>query len=381
MLQAIRLGMVAFCCDLAIYVIMVALPFRLLSLGAGSLLLGSVPALYAAPYSVLVLFAGQRSDRRGRSQLIRLGAAIAAGGAVLLALAGQPVTIVACIPILSFGVSMIWPSIQAGFSELPGGSSLTRQIGIYNLSWSSGKALGFLIGGTMVAHWGAAASIACGAIGYCTAAVTVPRLARDAPRVAEAASRGEALPLSQRRAFLRATWIANGIAFGVGAVLNHHLPRLFVERGIEADRFGLLLGTIFAAQTTSFLLLARWRAWHYRLRLLVLVQFALATLALCFAFATHLFVLFPLAIALGLGLGFCYQSSLYYSLHAESGRGRQAGIHEASLGIAAALLPLAGGLWVHLSGDLMRPFWLASATLLASSIATGGMVLRARRRP
>ena len=38
-----------------------------------------------------------------------------------------------------------------------------------------------------------------------------------------------------------------------------------------------------------------------------------------------------LAPVFGLALGFLYQSSLYYSLHAPEGRGRQAGIHEASL--------------------------------------------------
>jgi predicted MFS family arabinose efflux permease len=257
---------------------------------------------------------------------------------------------------------------------------LTRQIGIYNLSWSSGKALGFLIGGAMVAQFGATRSIACAALAYAAAALAVPRLARDAPPVAEVRSRGESMPLSERRAFLRATWIANGIAFGLGAVLNHHLPRLFVQRGADADRFGLLLGAIFAAQTTSFLLLARWRAWHYRLRLLLLVQAALAVLAVLFARATQMTMLLPLAVALGLGLGFCYQSSLYYSLHAPSGRGRQAGIHEASLGIAAALLPLAGGFWVRASGDLERPFWLAAATLMTSAIGTGVFVLLSRRR-
>ena len=72
-----------------------------------------------------------------------------------------------------------------------------------------------------------------------------------------------------------------------------------------------------------------------------------------------------LAPVFGLALGFLYQSSLYYSLHAPEGRGRQAGIHEASLGVFRATIPLLGGIAV-VGSRLAAPFYVATLAETAS---------------
>ena len=72
-----------------------------------------------------------------------------------------------------------------------------------------------------------------------------------------------------------------------------------------------------------------------------------------------------LAPVFGLALGFLYQSSLYYSLHAPEGRGRQAGIHEASLGVFSATIPLLGGIAVA-GSRLAAPFYVATLAVTAS---------------
>ena len=154
MQSLVRLAGVALCADFALYLLMTAPPFRILALGGGPAALGLVPTMYAAPYALFVLFGGRLSDRWGRRPLIRSGALIAALGALLLS---RPLDIrgtLLCIPLLSLGLSMLWPSVQAGFSELKTRHGLGRQVGLYNLSWSSGKGLGFLFGGLLLASAG-----------------------------------------------------------------------------------------------------------------------------------------------------------------------------------------------------------------------------------
>jgi len=376
----LRLAAVALCADLALYLIMTALPFRILALGGGPKALGLIPAMYAAPYALLVLFGGRLSDRVGRRPMIRTGALLAAAGAVVLS---QPLGIratLACIPILSLGLSLLWPSVQAGFSELKTRRGLSNQVGLYNLSWSSGKGLGFLCGGLLlVSHGGRFVCLAAGA-SYLAAAIFVPEL--PPPANLDAAAEGELeLPDDALRvAFRRAAWIANGLTFGIGATFNHHLPPILAGLGMGEHIFGWTLGLIFLVQTLSFVILARARSWHYRLNGLLVAQLATAALALSVPRLHGQWALLALAPLLGLGLGFAYQSSLYYSLHAPHGRGKFAGVHEASLGFASAALPLLGGLLASASGNTQAPFMAAAAAVAISAFYTGWSIRRARRR-
>ena len=53
-----RLAVASLCCDLALYLIMLSLPYRALDLGASSFVLGLVPLTYAGPYSLTAATAG-----------------------------------------------------------------------------------------------------------------------------------------------------------------------------------------------------------------------------------------------------------------------------------------------------------------------------------
>jgi predicted MFS family arabinose efflux permease len=281
------------------------------------------------------------------------------------------------VPLIGVGLGFFWPSVQAGFSEVFAGRDLHRMVRLLNVSWSLGKGMGLLLGGLLLESLGAQGVSLLAALAFGVAAVAVPWMDRPGDH-SQAVEEDERVPTIPRRiAFLRSAWIANAATFAVAATLNHHLPRVVRGHGMDAGDFGLFMGVVFFAQTLWFALVGPMRWWHFRAAPLLGVQIAVIAGVLGVGHLTSIWSLLLLAPPLGFGLGFAYQSSIYYSLHAPVGRGRQAGVHEAALGIASASIPLAGGALVATRG-LYAPFAVAA---LAAGVATvSGLFWLARTR-
>ena len=373
-----RLALAAFCTDLALYLLMLSLPYRVLEYGASSLVLGLVPLLYAGPYSLVALGAGRVSDRWPRRGPIRAGLALAMLGAILLTQVDTLGAMLAAIPLVGIGLGFFWPSVQAGFSELLEGRDLHRLTRRFNISWSAGKGLGLLAGGALLGVVGAPGLAAIAAAVWLLAGLAVPPMARPGDHSNVVLQDTVHASPARRRAFLRSAWIANGVAFGVAATLNHHLPRLLLASGIEADGFGLFLGLVFFAQVFLFAVLGSQLGWRYRVAPLLVLQVVLMVAVIAVAHVRSIVALMFLAPVFGAALGFVYQSSLYYSLHAPRGRGRQAGVHEAVLGIAGATLPLIGGA-VATSAGPVAPFYVAAAATCIVLILSSTWLSRAQR--
>jgi MFS family permease len=154
-------------------------------------------------------------------------------------------------------------------------------------------------------------------------------------------------------------WIANSIAFGLGATLNNHYPRLIQEFDWSPRIFGLFLGGIFLMQSLTFVIMRlhpHW--WRFQRSRLYGAQalMILAVVALPFADLPRVLVS---AAVFGFGLGICYYSSIYYSLHTRSGRGRNAGFHESLVGLGSMLIPFLGGWAARATGLLAAPYMIA----------------------
>jgi hypothetical protein len=207
----------------------------------------------------------------------------------------------------------------------------------------------------------------------------LPAMARPGSHLESVESDDRRPAAARQRAFLRAAWIANGLAYAAAGTLNHHLPKLLRESGIESARFGTFLGLVFLTQTLMFFVIGPRRWWHYRVWPLVLIQCALAVAALVVVRVPGFGTLLALAPVFGMALGFLYQSSLYYSLHASEGRGAQAGIHEATLGTFGAMIPLLGGLAVG-RGGLTAPFVVAATAVIAGMLLGSSWLARSRNQ-
>ncbi len=366
-----RLLVSSFCMDAGYFMILAALPYKVLALGGGPLELGAVPAVGSIVYIVMTQLAGTWSDRVGRARLTAGGCLSLALAALMAWRAPSLALLTAAMPLLGLGSGLYWPPIQAGVGDMSVGGGLGRNTGGFNTAWCLGKAFGYLTGGLLLATFDFGVAFLSG-IGLVVAAfVALPRSAEPAASARDRSSSdgtaaADDTPEATRSAFRRMAWLANFAAYGATGVLNHQLPKWFETLGWGEGRFGIFLSAAFLSQAIGFALLAGRIRFAYSLPRLLLPQVG-ACLAMAALPALRSYgVLLVLAPILGASFAASYSGSIFYSLHTARGKGRNAGIHESLVGAGTFLLPLVGGAGVRLGGRLELPYLLSAAVILAA---------------
>lgn len=375
--------------DGGFFLIMTAMPFKVLHLGGGALELGLVPAIGAVTYIICAPLSGRWSDRVSRTALCLAGGITLIVCAALAAFTNQLPQLLALQVLMGLGKALYWPTVQATLGDLSPGASRVKALGRFNVSWSGGKTLGFLAGGLLLSCCGFQTTFLSGAGLVAVAFLLLPR----GKLVAQAQTEATAIedddgPVQlnnetdqQRlRAFRTMGWVANTAAYGAIGILTHHLPQWFQSQAWDADRYGWFLGAILGSQTIFFLLLSgplrlvysTWRLWIPQ----ALAVVAVALIPLMPGYAGLLLV----APIIGLACGVSYTASIFYSLEAPDDRGRNAGIHEGLVGAGGFLPPLAAGLLVRFGLPLASPYYLA-ALLLAVGLAIQMALPGARIQP
>jgi predicted MFS family arabinose efflux permease len=282
------------------------------------------------------------------------------------------------VPLLGVAGSVFWPSVQGALGAEAGPSRVEKVIGWFNVSWSTGKAFGFVIAGALVASYGGATTL------WIAAASAVPILLLYPGDKTVRWDESHETGTSDRDAFRTIGYVANFLAFGVGAVFQNQFFK-YLESMAFADAekrkvfFGVFLGTMYATQTVLFVVLQRGAGWTYRRSLLYGAQLLCGAAAAAVTVLHGEAAILAAAAMVGIGLGFANASSIYYSLHGRSDHGKYAGLHEAVLGAGTILVPLAGGMLADRFHDLRMPYWLAGGSTLIA-IAVEEIVYRRRPR-
>lgn len=401
--------------DGSYYVVMTVVALRAIELRATPIQLGLLPVLGSGSYVFAALLLGRLSDRWPRFTMARFGATVRAAAILAVIGANDPVALLCWMPILGASNGFFWPGLQSVLGALAGPDRLGRVLGSFNVSWSSGKMLGFFLGGFFL-EWAGHAPVLVAAAAVTFAIVLVlpwrevphshgrphphegeahaPNLAPataafvDTAADAEVTSRGASVSVeasatdSARRSEEIATserervavwstwrqlgWAANFLLFGLGATLNFHYPKYLDVHGLGGGAiFGTFLGIVYLSQTLFFVLAGMWHRWPFRLTPLVITQLLCAGGIAALIWLRSPFSIWAVAPLVGIGLGFAYASSIFYSLHGVSQRGHSTGIHEALLGSGSFVLPFLAGLLVDLSGSLSAPYILLVAALLS----------------
>lgn len=374
-----RVYIAAFFMDGAFSLMMAAIPFKILALGGGPMALGIVPAVASLTYIVFAQLAGRWSDRGDRTWFCLAGSCVLIGFAFLAYPVGELELLILLMPVMSLGKALFWPALQAAVGDICPASRLARITAYFNIAWSGGKGLGFLAGGLLLAAFDFRITFLCGGgLALCSLlALAGRRLVPSAgsgpgptnegsrspaDRVAEPDEPG-VIPAEIRRTFRHLGWLANLAANGMAGVLVYHLPKWFAVRGWDESRFGLVLAAIFLAQTATFFLLAGRIRFAYSVPRLLIPQLAAGLVVAAVPWLGSYWLLLALTPVLGASFGISYEASIYYSLHARTGRGRNAGVHESLVGLGGFLPPLLGGLAASASGWLGAPYLLAAACL------------------
>ena len=374
-----RLLAAAFFTDAGFFLLLGAVPYKVLQLGGGPVALGLIPAVSSLCYVVLAFYGGKISDRVGRYRMTRFGNLTLIVFSCLAYASPSLTRLALCMPLLGLGAALFWPAVQAAVGDLSEGrGALERHAGRLNVSWCSGKAIGYFTGGMLLAHYDFKTAFL-SVIGFMALSIlSLPREERisdefrqshrgAARREPDAGTAPEAdVPLALRATFRRMAWLANFAAYGATGIMNHQMPKLYQELGWPESRFGLFLGLIFGAQALAFLLLSTRMRLSYSAGRLIVPQALAAAAILAIPFATRYPVALLLTPVLGISFGICYQASIFYSLHTDAGKGRNAGIHESLIGAAGFLMPALGGFGVLLSGWIGAPYLIAGAVILAA---------------
>lgn len=371
--------------DGGFFLIMVAMPFKVLDLGGGALDLGLAAAIGSVAYIISAPLAGRLSDRLNRLLLCLSGGLLLIACAVLAWLTARLDSLLALQLLMGLGKALYWPAVQASLGDLSPAWQRVGVLGRFNVAWSSGKTMGFLLGGVLLGCCGYAAVFLTGAVTVAAAFVLLPadRQVKQARREAASLFAGqEAVDQDERaaqrlRTYLTMAWLANAAAYGAFGILHYHLPQWFTHRGWDPGRYGWFLGAILASQTAVFLLLASRVRLIWSVRRLWLPQIGGLAAVCLIPVPREFYLLLGIAPLIGLACGVSYAASIFYSLEAAAARGRNAGIHEGLIGAGGFLPPLVAGLLIRFGLGLATPYVLAGALLL---LALGLQIGLYRRR-
>jgi hypothetical protein len=193
-----------------------------------------------------------------------------------------------------------------------------------------------------------------------------PRENHHAP---ESSSRNQ--PVSPQT-FLKMAWLANPFAYVAINTLFAVMPGVAERLALSPTRVGLFCSVWLFGRLGAFVLLWRWRGWHYRFRWLVasfLVLIAgLATILL----SSQLWVVVLAQIFFGLATGVIYYSSLFYSMDVGEASSEHSGLHEACIGAGVFLGPATGAAALTLAPGAPNAFVWAVSSLLV--LGLGGLL-------
>ena len=349
-----------------VFVFWFVVPVRAVEFKASSTELALLQTASTAFYVLNCLYIGRLSDRVSRAFLARLSCAGAFVACALTVAVDSLAWLYVVVPILGIAGSIFWPSVQGALGAEAGPARVEKVIGWFNVSWSTGKAIGFAVAGALVARYGNSVAL------WIAAASAVPILLlypgdKTVPR-----EESHEAGAPDRDAFLTIGYVANFLAFGIGGVFQSQFIKYLEPMIADEERrkffFGVFLGAMYGTQTILFVVLQRGAGWTYRRSLMYGSQLLCGLAAAAVTVLHGPGALLGAAALVGVGLGFANASSIYYSLHGPADHGKYAGLHEAVLGTGSFLVPLAGGVMADLFHDLRMPYWLVGAATVAAIV-------------
>ena len=327
----------------------------------------ALSATHGFIYIFAALYAGKFAQRCGYVRALRLGFAIMAVTLLAAGFVPGALTQVVLLIVWTVGVCFTWPTLEGAVSEGEPPARLMRMIGIYNLTWAGGAALGYFAGGALLETLGPRSIFFVPAALHAVQFALTFTLNLDRGNPADANSAGANAPLNERntprenpalpplnprpiartRLFLRLAWFANPFAY---IAINSILPVIpSVARKLELSpmQAGFFCSIWLFARLGAFLALWLWPGWHYR-RGWFFGAYGVVTISYLAILLSANLAIFALAqVAFGLGLGLIYYSSLFYSMDLGDTKGEHGGFHEAAIGIGIFAGPAVGALALH----------------------------------
>jgi len=243
------------------------------------------------------------------------------------------------------GVCFIWPALETLISERSG-AELPKMVGIYNVTWAGGSAIGYFTAGMLIEKLGMESLF------WLPLGLTALELAL-LPCAAILLKKENYLPCPEAplnmggceahaKRFLQMAWIANPFSYVAINTVIPLIPSIAEKLSLSTGMAGIVCSLWMFARLAAFAALWRWTGWHYRFSWLA-GSFLL--LIVCFfglLMSPSIGLLLVAQVGFGLSIGLIYYSSLYYSMNVTENQGSNAGLHEAMIGVGLFIGPAVG---------------------------------------
>jgi MFS family permease len=368
-------------------------------LGGGFAMSGAFGAAQAALYAFLCLISSRLVSRVGNGiHIACAGITVFASQFALMPWLNTPW---ACGIVSTLGIgamAFVWPALHSWIGGEQNPQVRSRLMGWFNLSWSSGAALGPLIGGPLFdLDYRLPFMVLAGlSMLIILILLSLPHehayfersVGHDAHRTAHDRA-GEA--------FLLAAWCATLVANVLVGVARTVFPKR-VEELVSAGELRLLFEATPAAILTtapatkfswiafalagttalSFFVLGRTSGWRHSVRWLFGFQALAAAAFFVLGQTTSLLVMALCMAASGAALGVCFFSSVYYCLCNPEKKHGRAAINEAMVGLGGLL---GSSLFGYFAGKygFARPF-LWTPAIVAAALGLQVLLLMYGRR-
>jgi MFS family permease len=290
------------------------------------------------------------------------------------------------IPFLLFflytlAIGPSWPVLEALILHARARMTMPDRLGLYNVTWAFGDAVGFFASGFLFAWKPDSILWVAGllhTLGLAWMRRPIPASAAEGTAAMEIPHRGDTISRPLKRRFMLTGWLGNGISFGILYSFLALTPQMAERLNLSPSYAIWLACTLFFARGLAFFILWKWESWHYRWSWIqAALWIAPISLAVAF-FAEQRWMVFGALTVMGFAMGLSYSSSIYYSLDYGENKGEHGGLHESILGIGGFIAPLAGALACHFLNGTVGAQWTIVALALVANVVGLAWIAQSR---
>ena len=360
-----------------------ALPFVVTLLGGSDKDLGLCFGLGTLTYMVSCLTVANHLDRFSPKRTLQFSSAFVALtlGAFFICtriflkgnLPINPILLVIIVEVLScLALALFWPPMMGWISTGYEGASLSKRMGIFNISWSLALVVTTLIGGyilkidTTIAVLVSALFLA---IAFVFVSIAPASQGSDKPsNTADQRQSPETIDPSNAAfcSMSRLGLVTGCLALGL---FRTQLALFFTENlGFSKSQFGILTALLCFANFAGFYITGRTKNWHHKLSPFIGSQLIIAAAMLMILFCTSPIWLCAAAAFIGIGQSFVYASHQFYFVSGKVKRSGSMAIHEILISMGYAGGSIAGG---YLAEYFSRywPYWFGfGAVMIALAV-------------
>ncbi|MCP4639363.1 MAG: MFS transporter [bacterium] len=409
-IQLLKICLVAFLLDFAVMAGITALPFYAMGDGTGELggkvvLAGVLGGVHAAAYAVTCLISSRyvHHAKNGLS-LATWGIAVFAVSFGALPFLKNAWVCGASLVIASVALALVWPSLHSWVGAEPDPKKRSRNMGWFNISWSSGFALSPIAAGMLYDreyHLPFILLFVMGGLAFLIVR-TLPRESEFYDKATEEMLLDRADHDRASEVFLYAAWCAVFTANALAQILRSVFPArieelvgsgelrwLFESEASAllsrnaATKFGFLSFAMAFATMMVFLVVGHTKWWHHRFSVLAGIQVAAAGAFVVLGYTQSYLVMAACLAVNGAALGMAFFSAVYYSMGDPTRKHGRAAINEFAIGVGGFVGCVGVGYLVDRLGHTLAysaatPIFVAMALVLQAVMLWYGAV-RARR--